>query len=219
MHTPLISINFFNTRIFVKSWKFFHEYFRYCEAKQLRRKTVVPPLLSLTLLDTRKFLKKRRVPIRSSSGLWDQKYFTRSRDNPSPLLFMRFFVTKSFLKPGRVILRNFTFLCDTVIRREIAILHLSSLRSPPHIQKSSLIPKFFQSRERFVYEFFRCCELKQLWGKMVTPPLWHLTIVDNRFFWKHRRLYLRNFLLLWDNKISTDFHETPSSPLSIPWSF
>ena len=71
-----------DTRIFVKSGKCLHEYFSYCGAKQLRRKIVIPPLSSLTLLDTRKFL-RRKVPIRSSSVKWDKKFFTRSRDNPS----------------------------------------------------------------------------------------------------------------------------------------
>ena len=70
--SPSFIHKIFGTRNFLKSGKFLYEHFCYCEAKQMRRKIVIHLLSSLTLLDTRKFLKKRRVPIRSSSVLWDK---------------------------------------------------------------------------------------------------------------------------------------------------
>ena len=45
-----------------------------------------PPLLSLTFFDTRNFLKRRRVPPRNDSVLWDKTISTENRDS-RPLLY------------------------------------------------------------------------------------------------------------------------------------
>ena len=59
-----------------------------------------PPLLCIKFLDTRKFLKHRRVPLRNSSVLWYKKFSTENHD--IPFLCIKFFDTPNFLKHWRV---------------------------------------------------------------------------------------------------------------------
>ena len=59
--------------------------------------------------------KKRRIPIRSSSVLWDKKFFTRNPENTTFLLSMRFFDNKNFLKSGGITLRSFSVLWGNII--------------------------------------------------------------------------------------------------------
>ena len=154
----------------MKSGKCLHEYFSYCGAKQLRRKIVIPPLSSLTLLDTRKFL-KRRVPIRSSSVKWDKTFFTRSRDNPSftstPPLISKKLVDTSFLpKSGTVPLRIYSVLWD---ERNLT----ENRESPPVISKISRSQRFSQKPKGSFTKFF-CHVRKQFFdGKSrysIIPP-------------------------------------------------
>ena len=71
-----------------------------------------PSLLSINFFDTRTFVKHRRVPIRSSSVLWDKNNFDRKSWYPPPLLSLTFFGTRNFLKHRRVPRRNFLALWD-----------------------------------------------------------------------------------------------------------
>ena len=98
--------------------RFAYEFIRYCETKQFRRKIVIPPLLSLTFLDTRNVLKHRRVPLRNLLVLWDKKFLTGSRDNASPILSIRLCHTRSFLKSGRGPPRNFSVMWDKIFSTE-----------------------------------------------------------------------------------------------------
>ena len=81
---PLLSIKFFDTRNFLKhrSEGFLYEIFRHCETKKFWQKIVIPPLLSIKFFDTRNFVKQRRVPLRSFSVLWDNKFSIENRDIP-----------------------------------------------------------------------------------------------------------------------------------------
>ena len=52
-----------------------------------------PPLLSIKFFDTRNFAKHRRVPLRSFSVLWDNKFSIEIRD--IPLLGINFFLPET----------------------------------------------------------------------------------------------------------------------------
>ena len=67
--------------------------------KQLWRKVVVP-LIPLTFLDTRSFLKLGRVSVRTFSVVWDNTFATTNRD-PLPLS-TKYFNTRKFLKHRKV---------------------------------------------------------------------------------------------------------------------
>ena len=56
MVTPLVCMKFSDTRYFPKHWENAHEFFRHCETKNFRRKTVTP-ILCKNNFDTRVFLK------------------------------------------------------------------------------------------------------------------------------------------------------------------
>ena len=137
------------------------------------RKIVILHLSLLKFLDLRGFLKNLKVPLRSSSVMWDNNLSTGNRD------------TTSFL--------------------------------PPHFSypKNSPIPIFSQNWEGFAYEFIRYCETKQNRRKIVITPLLSLTFLDTRNVLKHRRVLLRNLLVLWGKKFMTGSRDDASPILSI----
>ena len=64
------------------------------------------------------------------------------------------------------------------------------------------------STEGFPYEIFWHCETKKFWQKIVillpSPPFLSIIFFETRMFVKHRRVPLRNFSVLWDNKFSIE---------------
>ena len=119
----------------------------------------------------------------------------------------KFFGTRNFLKPRRF-LRRFFWYCETTkFRKEIVILHSSS----SFLSIMFSMPKVFWNTECFPYEFKRHCETKNFRRKIVIlSPLPQLAIksFDARNFLEHRRVPLRNFLVLWDNSFSTENRDT-----------
>ena len=67
---PLFSINFFDTRNFVKQKRPLTKFFRLVR-QNIFGKTMMPPLLCIKIFDTRSLLKHRRGLLRSFSVLWD----------------------------------------------------------------------------------------------------------------------------------------------------
>ena len=63
--------------------------------------------------------------------------------------------------------------------------------------------------------FFWYCETKQYRRKIVITPLLSLTFLDTRIVFKHRRVLLRNLLVLWDKKFLTGSRDNASPILSI----
>ena len=108
------------------------------------------PLLIHKIFDTGNFLKQqRRVPLRSFSILWDNNFFVENRD--TPLLGIKFFDTRNFVKNRRVPLRNDSVLWDKTI-----------LTPPPPLSYPYFvsIPEIFWNTEGFPYEVFRFFETK-----------------------------------------------------------
>ena len=123
---PILCINFFETPIQWNTEGFPYENFRHCETKKIDGKSwysLPPPtLLSLKFFDTSNFTKYRRVPLRSFSVLWDNKFSTESRDAPPPpLSYPQQFLIPEFFSYTRVPLRNFSALWGKNFQQKIVI--------------------------------------------------------------------------------------------------
>ena len=105
---PLLCIKFFDTPNFLEHWRDAHEFFRYYETKNFRRKNVIPPFSSIKLFETGNFLKISRIPLRKFSALWDIKISTENCD--MPLLIHQFFsIQKIFWKTEGFFHKAFRF--------------------------------------------------------------------------------------------------------------
>ena len=123
-----------------------------------------PSFLSINFFVTRNFLKRRRVPLRNFSVLWDNKFSIESRD--IPLLGINFFDTRNFLKHRRVPRRNFSALWDKNFSTE-------NLDTPaPLLSIKFSLPEIFWKRSiGFLYEIFGHCETKNFRRKiLILPP-------------------------------------------------
>ena len=58
---PLLSINVFDTPIFLKPWTDPHKIFWHCETKTFRRQNVIPPFSSIKLFETEIFLRNSGI--------------------------------------------------------------------------------------------------------------------------------------------------------------
>ena len=154
--------------------------------------------------------KNGRITIRSSSVLWDKKFFMRSRDNTTPLLSMRIFDTRSFLKSGRVTLRSFSVLWDNnSFDGKSRYSNLPSSLPWPSYSKKTPTPKTFQNCEGFVYDVFGTVTKTISKENRNTPPL-SVTFLESRKFLNHRRVPPRNLSVLWDKKFLTGSRDNPS---------
>ena len=95
--TPPLSINILASGIFLNcsTEELLYETFRYCETTKIRRKNVNPPLLSLTIFDTRNWWNTKGFPYETFRH-WD-KNFSKERWY-SPGLIHKLFATGKFLK-------------------------------------------------------------------------------------------------------------------------
>ena len=84
-----------------------------------------PPPLSINFFDTRNFVKQRRVPLRSFSVLWDNKFSIENRD--IPLWGIKFFNTPNFLKHWRDAHEIFRYCETRIFRRKNVISPLLSI--------------------------------------------------------------------------------------------
>ena len=126
---------FWYPKLFWNTGGFLYEMIRYCETKKKQPKIVLPlPLLCMDVLDTKTFLKHRRVPLHCFSVMWDRKFPTEKRD--IPLLSLNFFDNRNFLKHRTVPLRKFFWLWNKKFSTKI-------LDTPP---RPTFCPKFFDTR-------------------------------------------------------------------------
>ena len=130
-----------------------------------RPKIVLPlPLLCMDVLDTKTFLKHRRVPLQCFSVLWDGKFPTEKRD--IPLLSMKFFDNRNVLKHRGVPLRKFFSLWNKKFSTEI----LDTPLGHPSIQNFS-IPGIIEWWKDCPTEFiFRHCYTKKFWRRILILP-------------------------------------------------
>ena len=78
---PYYALKNFDTPNFLKHWRDAHEIFRHCETK-----IPPPPPLMHKIFRYPKFSDTPKCSTTKFSVLWDQKFWTKSRDTPSPLL-------------------------------------------------------------------------------------------------------------------------------------
>ena len=175
---PLLSINFFDKRNFLKNEGFPYEFFRYCEIKNLRHK-VVMPLFCMKIFDTRKFLKHRVVPLRIIPALWGKKISTVKNDNP--LLSFKISDTRNFLKGrepptkifgavrkttfDKIVIHHLMLFFDPEIfwNKRIPLRVFSVLRQKisrenrdnPFLSIKIFDKRIFLKKEGFPYEIFR----------------------------------------------------------------
>ena len=178
---------------FWKTEKFLYEIFRHCETTNFWRKIVIitPPM---------KFC-----------GTVGEYKIDRKMWYPPALLSLTVFDSRNFLKHRRF-LRRFFWYCETTkFRKEIVILHSSS---SSFLSIMFLMPKF--SETQIVSPTSLCGTVRQkiFDGKSWYSPLPQLAIksFDARNFLEHRRVPLRNFLVVWDETVSAESRET--DPLS-----
>ena len=155
---PLLSINFFDTRNFVKQRRVPLRSFLLQWDNKFSMENRDIPLLGIKFFDTRNFLKQRRVPIRSFSALWDQKFSTEKRG--TPFLSIKLFEHKNFLKNSRIPLQKFSALWDIKISTE-------NRDKPPLIHNFFSIPGIFRKTEGFLYKAFGFGPVRQ---KISTKP-------------------------------------------------
>ena len=146
--TPLLSINFFATKNFLKhsTEGFPYGIFRHCETKKFRRKIwILPPLLSINFFATGIFLKHSRegFPYGIFRHYETKKFRRKILILPPPLLSINFFATGNFLKHSTEGFPYGSFRHrETNFRLKILILPSSS--SPPVILNVFRYPKLLK---------------------------------------------------------------------------
>ena len=117
-----------------------------------------------------------------------------------PLLCIKNFDTRIFLKRRRIPLRNFWALWDKKIQRRIVI--------SPSYAKTFSIPEIFWNIKGFLHKVFWHCETKNF-DKIMMPSLVCIKIFETRIFLKHRGVLLRSFSVLCYKKYSTEHRDIP----------
>ena len=122
MWCPLLCINFYGTRNFLKHWRDVHEIFRHCETKNFRRKSMIP-LLCIKFFDTANFPNYWR----DAHEIFRQRETKNfRRKSMIPLLCINFFDTPNFKKPWRDA-HEFFRQCETKkVRLKVVICPLLS---------------------------------------------------------------------------------------------
>ena len=105
---------------------------------------------------------------------------------PPPILWMKSFDIRVFLKPGRVPLRNFSVLRNKTLSTENRDTRL------PLLSLTFFDTRKFLKNRRFHLRSFRYCETTNFRRKVVVSLL-SLRFLDTRNFLKHRRIPLRIF--------------------------
>ena len=167
MICPLLSIIFFfdtknfleNRRVPLQSFSF-----RSCETKNFDKTVKLPPSFAWKF-SIPEFFRNTEVFFYEFYRHWDKNFSTEFSD--IPLLCIKFFAIRNFLKHRTVPQRIFSALCDKSFRRRKVIP-----RPPSLMHKNFRYPKFFDT-PKCSNKIFRYCETKNLKRKVMMPPLLH----------------------------------------------
>ena len=104
---PLLSMNFFDTKIFLENWRLPLRCFsfRSCETKKID-KTVIPPSYAWQFSIKRFSETPKCSPVKCFVQ-WDKNFSTENRDTSLPLIHKNFFPTRFFLKHRMIPWRSF----------------------------------------------------------------------------------------------------------------
>ena len=137
------------------------------------------PLIPLTFLDTRNFLKIGRVSLRTFSVVWDNTFSTTNRDPPP--LSTKYFHNRKFLKHRKVPPPK----VSGVFRQKL--FDGKFWYSPLFIQKLSRYRSFSETQHRGI----PLIKISALWDKnfstenIDTPPFFFINLLANDNFPKH----------------------------------
>ena len=195
----LLSISFFDTRIFVDHRRPPLRNFRYCEPTKVWQRNVIiapslpPSLLSIIFFDTRIFVDHRRVPLRNLSVLWDSQLSMENCDIT--------FSSKNFSIPelNYILMGSPTKFFATVRQQ---IFWRKSWYSP-HRHIFYRYPKLSETQMDSSLKWFctvRQNNLRENRDTRAPQPL-ILKFFYTRIFLKHRSFPLRSFSVLWDDKL------------------
>ena len=132
-----------------------------------------------------------------------QKFLKKNRDKSRLLLSEEILRNQKFSELPKCFRTNFfgTVKPENINRE---------LWSPLKICKFFRYPIFFWNTEVLPYEIFRFCETQILTKNRDTPLFSYAEKnSDTRSFLKHRRVPLRNFWTLWDNKLVAENSNIP----------
>ena len=197
---PLVSIKFFDTPNFLRHWRDAHEIFRHCETQNFRRKNVICPLLSIIFFRYQKISGKQKSSFTKLFVLvlWDKK-FRQNRDDP--LLCMKIFDKRIFLKHQSVLQRNISALWDKKFLTE-------NRDMPPLIHNFFSIPENFRKTEKFSYKAFRFGLVRQKVPKKPwCPPSYAWKFSIKEFFW-NTKVFSNEIFRYSETKTSTKNRDT-----------
>ena len=180
-----------------------YKVFQHCEKKDFQRSLVISPSYAKNVSIPEILWNKRGFPYEIFQYC-ETKTLTKSRDTPPSSLIQKIFDTRIFLKHRRVPPRKLWALRDKkLLAQKDNILFLCVEFFGNRF--------FFRKTQGFPCESFRDCETK-LWHKIVIQPplLLSIKFFDTQSFLKRTRVPLRNFLTLWDKKLSKEIVLSPS---------
>ena len=123
------------------------------------------PLIPLTFLETRSFLKLGKFSLRTFSVVWDNTFSTTNRDPPP--LSTKYFHTRKFLKHRKVPPPKVSGVCRQ------KMFEGKFWYSPLSIQKLFRYRTFPETQHRKVpIRNYRHCETKIFRRKILIPPLY-----------------------------------------------
>ena len=168
---PLICIKFFDNPNFLKHWRDAHEIFRHCETKNFRRKNVICPLLSMNFFRYQKISAKQKDSFTKLFVLvlWDKK-FRQYRDAP-PLLCMKIFYKRIFLKHQSVFQWNISVQWDKNFDGK------SWYYPPPPLIQTFSVPEISETLKGSSTKFFGTVRQKIFDGKS-----WYSPALLSKFF-------------------------------------
>ena len=185
---------FLDTRTFLKPRRVPFQTFSVLWERKLPTEKCDMPLLSIKFFDNGNVLKHRRAPLRKILVLLGKKFSTKSLDIPSlfppPVSSLTFSDTEIFLKHRSVPLSNVSLQWDKNIDGESWY---------PPLYKNFYDSIFFETQNGSP----RCFLV--LWDHNFSIenrdiPLLGIKFFDTRNFLKHRKVHLRNDSVLWDQK-------------------
>ena len=140
-----------------------------------------------------------------SLGPVRHNFLTAYRESPSPILSIRFYHTRSFLKLGRDPLPNFSVLWDKTFATK-------NRDTRSLISNVSWYQQFREKKRRIPIRSSSVLWDKKFFAKSPenTTFLLSMRFFDNKNFLKSGRITLRSFPVLWGNIISTGNCDTPS---------
>ena len=202
--SPHLSIIFFDTRIFLKHWRFTPRCFSILWDINFSTESchaVFP--LSLKFFDTTIFLKHRRVALRNFSVLWDKNFDKKKWYTHSSFIQKNFWYPKfSETKEGSP-----TKLFSTVRQRlwQKVVIH------PPRL----LSITFFDTRNFLKHRKVPLRHFSILWDKKFDRNTPRSSLIHKFFpypkfsFLKARMVPLRKFSVLWDKNYEEKPWYTP----------